>query len=479
MDRSLPNDSQSNPHAFLSREWFLWLAVVVSISGAIVWIETIVFGQGRPQGYPDRPIKVVVPFGEGGSTNRFARKMKQAVEENDLLPVPLVIINKPGAGATIGSRHVKDREPDGYTILVLHDTMFTAKAFGTVEYGAEAFQPVAATGENGMVIAVNEDSPYESLGQLMNDVAARPNEVTYGNNTGALVQFAALYLAKLQNEKSEKPSGKPAAFRLVQSGGGAKRFEDLHGKRVDVSGFSVDEFYNFKSAGIRGLAYLGARPHPAFVDKHGRPNVPTATEQGYDLLHKNTVYWWFPKGTPDEYVEVIADAFEKAMQSKTMTEYMESIQAEPIVLRGEELVERIRHSEETYSSVSLDAENPLPNIPTMLISAIAILVLAVVVEASLTGRWAQSVKGNQADNLAGRAHGKRLAWLSAALTLIYVATLSFQIIDFRMITTAFAFVTGTLLAHRIATHRTMSVVSLALSLVVYYAFTHLFVIDMP
>ena len=462
-----PSLSSTEPPSFdsiRSRTWLVQIAVVAGVSIGLLVIDRSVRNQGRHGGYPDRPIKVIVPFSEGGSTDTFARTMKKAVEESGLLPQRLVIINMGGAGATIGSRHVKDEEPNGYTMLVLHDTMFTAKAFGTVDYGAEAFRPIVATGENGMVIAVDATSEFETLSDLMSAAAERPDEITYGNNTGALVHFAALYLAELQNEK---PAGGKAGFRFVQSGGGSKRFEDLHGQRVDASGFSVDEFWRYQSAGLRGLAFLGEERHPAF------PDMPTAAEQGYDLVHTNIVYWWFPKGTPTRCVEVIADALEKAMETATMKEYMTRMQAESTVLRGDELTERIAHSRETYSTISVDDTTPLPNIPLMLLGAIGGLAGVLLFES----RFPNGPKSVAAHSDLPKNH--QLVFVTCILTILYVLALTVRLVDFRVITAIFLFVTGTVLARDSRRHIALIVISVLLSQTLYYVFTELFVIDLP
>ena len=95
--------------------------------------------------FPRKPIKVVVPFGPGGDSDTFARIMQKTIRDHELLPEPLVILNVPGAGGTIGSRRVRDAAPDGYTILNLHEGIFTSKYAGRVSYGPEAFRPIAAT----------------------------------------------------------------------------------------------------------------------------------------------------------------------------------------------------------------------------------------------------------------------------------------------------------------------------------------------
>ena len=120
--------------------------------------------------YPHRPIKLVVPFTAGGGTDTFARIIKKAIEDNHLLPQPLVIINIGGAGATIGSRRVKDSKPDGYTAMILHDAIVTAKFSGKASYGPEAFEPVAGTGEVGMVITVADNAKYQI--QILSDASS-------------------------------------------------------------------------------------------------------------------------------------------------------------------------------------------------------------------------------------------------------------------------------------------------------------------
>ena len=103
--------------------------------------------------YPSRPVKVVVPFAAGGGSDVLARILLSGVERSAVSREPLVVLNVGGAGGTIGSRRVKNAEPDGYEILALHDGVFTARQFGKVGYGYEAFTPIAATGRDGVVVA--------------------------------------------------------------------------------------------------------------------------------------------------------------------------------------------------------------------------------------------------------------------------------------------------------------------------------------
>lgn len=305
--------------------------------------------------YPNQPIKLVVPFGAGGGTDTYARLVKKTIEDHDLLPQPLVIINRGGAGATIGSRFVKDAEPDGYTLLILHDALMSAKYSGSVNYGPESFTPVAGTGSEGMIISVAETSPYQSLNELLAATAERPDEVTFGANMGALTHFAGVLLQK------QIPG---AQFRFAQIGGGADRFAKLKGEHIDVTGFSIEEFVRFRSSGLRGLAYLGDVRHP------GAPDVPTAREQGIDVAMPSTFYWWFPKGTPQRCVDRIAKALEEAMQTEYLQQKLAETHRDPIFVRGEPLRERIALSEKLMASVDVRDQRALPNFPLWVFCAV-------------------------------------------------------------------------------------------------------------
>ena len=79
-------------------------------------------------GYPDKPIRTIIPIAAGGQTDVVARLLQNTIDKHKLLPNPLVVINNAAAGGTVGTRLVKDSEPDGYTIGVFHMGLLTARA---------------------------------------------------------------------------------------------------------------------------------------------------------------------------------------------------------------------------------------------------------------------------------------------------------------------------------------------------------------
>lgn len=272
--------------------------------------------------FPERPVDVIVPFGAGGGSDVFVRIIQNAIRENGLSPQPFVVRNAGGAGGTIGSRQARDAKPDGYTILCLHDGISTAQHYGTAKWGPADFEPIAATGRSGVVIAVAEDSPYETLVDLIQDAKERPYQVVCGTNLGAPSHYSALFLQE----------GLPGArFRFTQSGGGAKRLSQLKGGHVKVTAFSVSEYVQFKDAGIRALAVLNEERVRAL------PDLPTAREQGVEVTDNLMQFWWAPKGTPPDRVQFFADLLRKAMQTPQVLERLAQLHIEPVFLTGDDL----------------------------------------------------------------------------------------------------------------------------------------------
>jgi tripartite-type tricarboxylate transporter receptor subunit TctC len=276
--------------------------------------------------YPEGPIKVIVPFATGGMSDSTARLFQKAFQDHELLPQPLTVVNMGGGGATIGSRAAMESEPDGETIMLIHLALLSANALGISDYGAEAFEPIAQTGSSCLILATQNDKPYQTLEDLFEAARAKPDEITEAVNLGAVVHIASLILAE--------PAG--VSFRYVQSGGGAKRIQDLIGGHVETAMFSTAEFKSFKELGIRGLALLADERHPDF------PDIPTAREQGYDVTFCVDNWWFAPAGTPPEHVAVLADAFEAAMATDDIKNAFAERTIDPTFLRGDALAQHIQ-----------------------------------------------------------------------------------------------------------------------------------------
>lgn len=409
--------------------------------------------------YPARPIKLVVPFGPGGGSDTFGRIIKRGIDEAELLPQPFVIINRPGGSATIGSRYVRDAKPDGYTLLLLHDAIITAKYSGKVNYGPEAFQPVASTGEIGMVIVVKESSRFETLTDLLQECKEKPDTVTNGVNLGAPTHFAGLQLEQ---------AFEGAKFRFTQSGDGADRVQKLVGDHIEVSSFSVSEYVSFQSQGIRAVAYLGAERCDAL------PEVSTAREQGIDVVDSNRHYWWFPKGTPQECTDYIAGVLQKAMQTEHVRDRLAELKMEPNFLQGQEFADYIDNQVAAAQKVGEQKKPDVPDIPAGVGWVIVACIVAMVVERRRPG----SVMPAESDSSKASLATMRTVGLLAA-TAAYVFAMQYGV-PFVWATLVFIPCGGFLLSQHKRSHALILVeTSLLVAFGVQFVLTQIVVTDLP
>lgn len=288
---------------------------------------------GHAQGtWPEKPIKVVVPFGPGGTSDLLGRLMQKSIEDNKLLPQPVAIVNVKGH-FSIGSMQVKNAPADGYNFLLVQLALLSGEVVDPskgVSY--RDFEPVAMTGGFCLHHIVREDAPWKTLQELVDAAKAKPNSILFGVNIGALNHMGGGYL--------ERATG--AKFRFVQIGGGAANYAALKGSQIQTTMLSGSEYTNFKAGGMRSLGYTG----PARLDTE--PNVPTTKELGlgYEFCINN--YWFAPKGTPKAAIDGMANALEKAIS----TDYVRKTQAERAstteFLKGEAYR---KHLDDTFKAV--------------------------------------------------------------------------------------------------------------------------------
>ena len=431
-------------------------------SGAIIALMVACLsGNSNSDGisYPMKPIKLVVPFGPGGGSDTFGRIIKQGIDEAGLLPQPFVIINRPGGSATIGSRYVRDAKPDGYTLLLLHDAIITARYSGMVQYGPEAFEPIAATGEIGMVIIVKDSSRFETLTQLLEECREKPDTITNGVNLGAPTHFAGLQLERAFDG---------AKFRFTQSGDGADRVHKLTGDHIEASSCSVSEYLNFQSQGIRALAYLGERRCAALSE------VPTAREQGVDVINSNRHYWWFPKDTPKECTDYIANVLRQAMQTDHVQKQLAELKMEPAFLQGQEFSDYLAQQVADAQKVGRQETPQVPDIPAGVGWALIACAVAMMIERR---RAATDSTGENIPDQPSPATLRTFGLFTA--TAAYVVAMQYGA-PFAWTTVAFILCGGFLLSQRRKAHALLLVeTSLLVAFGVQFVLTKVVVTDLP
>lgn len=313
--------------------------------------------------YPNQPIQVIVPYTAGGGTDTFARILQKSVTAQELLPQPLVILNQPGGGATIGSRFVLGSRPDGYRILCHHDALLTAQLSGTVSFGADDFTPIAQTGSLATLVVVREDASFDNLAALLDAALANPKSLRFGADVGSPAYF---------NAKVIERSQPGAAFNYLSTGGGQKRFTMLLGGHLEAAIFSLGEYLGYRASddtppeqNIKAIAVLDGKRSPFL------PDVATAMEQGIPINSGNAYYWWAPKETPPAVVEQLAKVLEQCMNDPTVLKELEQQSIGPEFRKDQELTQYLDLKKKELGEFKTGTPRELPNFPIWVVTIVA------------------------------------------------------------------------------------------------------------
>jgi tripartite-type tricarboxylate transporter receptor subunit TctC len=271
-------------------------------------------GTPAPAQPAGKPIRLVVPFTPGGSTDILARAIAPRLGST------VVVDNKAGAGGSIGADAAAKAEPDGATLLMGHigTLAVNPSLYPNLPYDPlKSFTPVAAVARVPNVLVVNSNSDIRSLADLIARAKAKPGRLTYssgGNGSAAHIAFEALKL-RTQIFVSHIP------YR-----GTAPSLNDLIAGQVDVTFTgSPTVLPHIKSGRLRALAVSSTTRLSAL------PEVPTVAESGYQDFEADQWYGVMaPAGTPAETVARLNAAVNKALQLPEVMQQLASEGASPM-----------------------------------------------------------------------------------------------------------------------------------------------------
>jgi tripartite-type tricarboxylate transporter receptor subunit TctC len=228
------------------------------------------------QHYPDKPMRIVVPYAPGGAVDIVARTIGKPLTE--ALKQPVIVENKPGASANIGMELVARAAPDGYTLLMASNGIATNVALfpGLAFDGRRDFAPVARIGYAPLVIVVPAASPIKSLKDLVATAKAEPGKLTYASaGNGSSGHLAGELL---------KSTVKIDVLHVPYKGG-APAITDLLGERISFMPINpVEVISHIRGGKLRALAVASERRFALL------PDVPTAAEAGVPGYEASV--WW-------------------------------------------------------------------------------------------------------------------------------------------------------------------------------------------
>lgn len=314
------------------RRWGWAALVLVSLAGA-----------AQAQGWPNRPIRMIVPYTPGGYTDYMARTVSQQVEK--ALGQPIVIENKPGANSVIGADAVAKAAPDGYTfgtVIAAHAANATLNP--RLPYDVlKDFSYVSLLSVAPLMMVAHPSLPANNIQELIALAKQKPGELNFASSgIGAA--------AHLTMEMFKSRVGVNLVH--VPYRGTAPALQDILAGRINVMFDTVGAFTSHVAAGtLKPLAVTAKERMPA------APNVPTMVESGVPGFVSGT---WAgviaPAGVPKDIVERMSSAIQKALREPAMKEQLAKLGYEAVGNTPEEFSAFVRQEVAQWGKVIKDAD---------------------------------------------------------------------------------------------------------------------------
>ena len=250
---------------------------------------------------PTKPIQLVVGFSPGGGTDVIARAIAAGTQE--VMPQPMIVVNRPGASGVIAADAVSKAPADGYTLLVAGGSESTSLPnHQQVSYKQTSFRPIGHVIRLRMMMVVKNDGKIKSFQDLVKFAKANPGKMAYGTSgVGSLTHSMMLMVNKAAGIDT---------FHVPYKGD-AEVVTSIIGDQVQIGLGSPDQFKSWIDAGK--LIALTLSSNDRFP---GMPNVPTLKELGYDIYLENMKGVVAPAGLPDEVYTYLNDRLRKAMETQ-------------------------------------------------------------------------------------------------------------------------------------------------------------------
>lgn len=313
--------------------------ILAMVLGAAVAASS---ASGYAQVYPDKPVRIVVPFQPGGSVDLVARVLAQSLSEQS--GQQFIVDNRSGASGAIGSDLVAKSAPDGYTLLVQSPTLIANPLINRkVTYDPiRDFVPVAMMGSVPMVLAVHPSVQAKNLKEFVQLAKDNPKRYSWGTSAVG----SPMHLAQEAIKKDSKIDIPIVVYR-----GTAGALNDALGGQISGMIDAIPSSSAHIAAGkLKALAVTTKKRIPAL------PNVPTVAESGYPDFEMVTWYGlWAPKGTPEPVAKKLQVMVQKAMVSKAVQDKLAPQNFDAKVLVGDQFANFITGQLAMYARIVKDA----------------------------------------------------------------------------------------------------------------------------
>jgi tripartite-type tricarboxylate transporter receptor subunit TctC len=291
-----------------------------------------VVGMAAQDGYPNRPISLIVGYNAGGNADLGLRILSDPASKT--LAQPVIVENKPGAGGYLGFTTVIGSKPDGYTIGNMDSEKFEVSVMSEpTPIGVDDVSVIGRYFSVTHAIAARADAPWNSFKELVEYARSHPGDISIGAVGNSHSLFSMLLLGKKENIN----------WKLVPYKGLAEAIPALLGGHIKlIAGFAGVGFEQVKAGKVKLLAATGSTRLPDY------PQVPTLLEMGYDVSISFDVGLVGPKGMPAQAVAKIHDAFFKATKDSRFEKWLKDSSLVPSYLNAEDYSKFLKKEYDIY-----------------------------------------------------------------------------------------------------------------------------------
>jgi tripartite-type tricarboxylate transporter receptor subunit TctC len=254
--------------------------------------------------YPERPIKMIVPWAAGGDTDNIFRPFAPLLQKQ--LGQSVVIANVGGASGTRGAKEAKDAPADGYTLYAVHEYIHSTYWAGVADVQYGDFEPICLISSTPSVLTASPKTPWKSWQELLADAKARPGQITVGATLASTSHFFPALIEKATGIK----------FKYVSYEGLAPRMNAILGGHIDLTDSNLTQKGKVEAAQLKFLAIATEKRHPEM------PSVPTLKELGVNVVFDVNRGILAPKGTPADVLGKLGSACAAAVKEQEFAKAM-------------------------------------------------------------------------------------------------------------------------------------------------------------
>jgi tripartite-type tricarboxylate transporter receptor subunit TctC len=268
------------------------------------FIVGLVVSLAAAAAYPERPIKLIVPWAAGGDTDNIFRPFAPLLQKQ--LGQTVVIANVGGASGTKGAKEAKDAPPDGYTLYAVHDYIHSTYWAGVADVNYTDFEPICLISSTASVLTASPKTPWRNLKELLDDAKAHPGKITVGATLASTSHFFPALIEKAAGVK----------FKYVSYEGLAPRMNAILGGHVDLTDSNLTQKGKVEAGQLKFLGIATEKRHPEM------PNVPTLKEQGVNVVYDVNRGIMAPKGTAADIIAKLGSACAAAAKEPEFAQAM-------------------------------------------------------------------------------------------------------------------------------------------------------------